>query len=84
MLPTKPCTTDTVTPEDIVAKFADAIEQFYPIEGQTSDTELTQIREVLAPLLLQIPYDQTEGTHNLIVLIWSVASYTTRYGAEFA
>ena len=34
-------------------------------------------------LLLQIPYDETEGTHNLIGLIRPVAAYTTRYGAEF-
>ena len=36
------------------------------------------------PLLLQITYVKTGGTHNLIGLIWSVAVYTTGYGAEFA
>ena len=35
------------------------------------------------PLLLQIPYDETGGTHNLISLIPPVTEYTTRYGAEF-
>ena len=38
----------------------------------------------MAPILLQIPYDETGGTHNLIGLIWLVAAYTTRYGAEFS
>ena len=66
-----------------MAKFADLIEQFDPIEGQPSDTDLTQIQKVVAPLLLQILYEKTGGTHNLIGLIRTVAAYTTRYGAEF-
>ena len=37
----------------------------------------------MAPLLLQILYDKTGGTHNLIGLIRTVASCTTRYGAAF-
>ena len=71
-------------PEEIVMKLADALEQFELIDGQPSDTYLTRIREVVAPLLLQIPYDETGGTHNLIGIIWLVAAYTTRYGAEFS
>ena len=81
--PPKPLPLDTMTPEEIVAKFADVLEQFKPIDGQLSDTDLTRIREVVAPLLLQIPYEETGGTHNLIGLIQPVAAYTTRYGAEF-
>ena len=73
-----------MTPEDIVSKFTDALEQFEPIDGQLSGTDLTWIREVLAQLLLQIRYNKTEGTHNLISLIWLVPAYTTWYGAEFA
>ena len=72
-----------MTPEEIVKKFSDALEQLEPIDGQPSDTDLTRIREVLAPLLLQIPYDKMEGTHNMIGLIRPVAAYTTRYVTEF-
>ena len=57
MILTKPCPADTMTPEDIVAKFADALKKFEPIDGQPSETYLTRIWEVLATLLLQIPYD---------------------------
>ena len=74
-------TPDTIMPEDIVMKLANVLEQFEPIDGQPSDTDLTRIREVMALLLLQIPYDKTGGTHNPIGLIWLVAAYTTRYGA---
>ena len=80
---TKPHTPDSMTPKEIVAKFVDALKQFKPIDGQPSDTNLMQIQEVVAPLLLKIPYDETGGTHNLIGLIGPVAAYTKRYGAEF-
>ena len=42
-------------PEDIVMELADALEQIDPIDSQPSYTDLTRIREVVAPLLLQIP-----------------------------
>ena len=84
LLPTKPRTLDNMTLEEIVAKFSDAINQFDLIDAQPSDTDLTQIWEVLALLLLQPPYEKMEVTHNPIDLIRLVAAYTTRYGAEFA
>ena len=46
-----------MTPKEIVAKFYDALKKFEPIDSQLSDTDLTQIREFVALLLLQIPYD---------------------------
>ena len=67
-----------------MAKFADALDKFEPIDGQPSDTDLTRIWVVLETLLLQIPYEKTEGTHILIGLIRPVAAYTMRYGAEFS
>ena len=58
-----------MTPEEIVAKFAHALDNFEPITGQPSDTDLTRLREAVAPLLLQILYDETGGKHNLISII---------------
>ena len=63
-----------MTPEEIVAKFANSLKQFDPIDRQLSETDHTQIREVVAPLLLQIPYDETGAVHNLIGLIWPEAA----------
>ena len=54
----KPRTLDTMTPKEIVEKFAYALEKFEPIEVQLSDTDLMRIQEVVAPLLLKIPYDE--------------------------
>ena len=66
-----------------MAKFADALKKFELINSQSSDTKLTRIWELLATLLLHIPYDKTEVTHIPISLIRRMTAYTTRYGAEF-
>ena len=72
-----------MTPEEIIAKFATALDNFEPIMGQLSDTDLTRLREAVALLLLQIPYDKTDGKHNLIGLIRSNLVYVTRYRKAF-
>ena len=72
-----------MTPEEIVAKFADALDNFEPIVGQPSDSDLTRLQEAVTPLLLQIPYDETGTVHKLIGLIWPEAAYVARYGYAF-
>ena len=68
-----------MTQEDIVAKFAHALNNFDSIDRQPSDTDLTRLREASAPLLLQILYDETGAVHNLICRICLEAAYTARY-----
>ena len=72
-----------MTPEEIVAKFAHSLKNFEPIVGQPSDSDLTRLREAVAPLLLQIPYDETGTVHNLVGLIWTEATYVARYSEAF-
>ena len=72
-----------MTPEEIVAKFAHSLDNFEPIDGQLSDTDLTRLRESVTPLLLQIQYDTTGAVHNLIVLICPEAAYIARYSEAF-
>ena len=72
-----------MTPEEIVTKFAHALDNFEPIMGQPSDTNMKRLREAVAPLLLQIPYDETGAVHNLIGLIWPKATYVARYSKAF-
>ena len=55
-----------MSPEEIVAKFAEALELFEPIEGQPSIWDLTKILEVLTQLLLQILFDEMEGKDNIV------------------
>ena len=72
-----------MTPEEIVAKFAHTLNNFEPITGQLSNTDLTRLQEAVTPLLLHILYDETERVHNLIGLIRPKTGYAARYGKEF-
>ena len=72
-----------MTPEEIVAKFSHALDNFEPITGEPSDTDLKRLWEAVAPLLLQIPYDKTGGKHNLVGLIRPKLAYVARYGEAF-
>ncbi len=67
-----------MTPEEITTLFA----TFQTIIGQPTDDDLTAIRDILYPLLLDIPYDEA-GTHNLIGLIEPTTTYTDTWGGAF-
>lgn len=74
-----------MTPEEITTLFATAAASFQPIAGQPTDDDLTALREVLYPLLLDIPYDEdgAHPRHNLIGLVEPTASYTATWGEAF-
>ena len=72
-----------MTPDEIVSKCSVALENFEPITDQPSESYLTRLREAIAPLLLQIPYDETGGVHNLIGIVRSKPAYLKRYGEAF-
>ena len=72
-----------MTPDDIVSKFLVALGNFEPITDQPSESDLTRLREVIAPLLLQIPYDETGGVHNLIGIVRAKPAYLNCYGEAF-
>ena len=73
----------TMTPDEIVAKFVHSLDNFEPIVGQPSDSNLTRLREAVAPILLQIPYEETGAVHNLINLICPEYAYVAHYGNAF-
>jgi len=58
-----------MTPEDILADFNQAQNQFAPIDHQLTDDDLARLEETLYPLLLAIPYDRKSGKHNISVII---------------
>ena len=72
-----------MTPDKIVSKFSGALDNFEPITDQPSDSDLTRLREAIAPLLLQIPYDETGGVHNLIGIVRAKPAYLKRYIEAF-
>lgn len=71
-----------MTPEEITALFATAAATFQSVDGQPSDDDITNLRETLYPLLLDIPYDEG-GTHNLIGILEPPTAYAARWGAVF-
>ena len=72
-----------MTPDEIVSKFSVALDNFDPITDQPSDSDLTRLQEAISPLLLQIPYDDTGGVHNLIGIVRAKPVYLKRYGEAF-
>ena len=72
-----------MTTDEIVSKFSAALDNFDPITDQPSDSDLTRLREAIAPLLLQILYDETGRTHNLIGIVRAKPAYLKRYGEAF-
>ena len=76
-------------PEEITATFAAAAATFQPINGQPSDDDLTALRDVLYPILLDIPY--TEATindphliaHNLVGLVEPTLTYEVHWHKPF-
>jgi hypothetical protein len=71
-----------MTPEEIITTFTTAAAAFQPIVGQPTDDDLTLLRDMLYPLLLQIPYDEA-GTHNLIGILEPDATYTATWHNPF-
>ena len=72
-----------MTPEDILADFSEAQNQFAPIDRQPTDDDLVRLEETLYPLLLAIPYDSEHGKHNLSGIILDDKTYKTTYGTPF-
>jgi len=78
-----------MTPEEITSLFATAAASFQPIIGQPTDDDLTALRDVIYPLLIDIPYteyainDPAATAHNLIGLIEPTATYTARWHEPF-
>ena len=58
-----------MTPEEITSLFATAANSFQPIVGQPTDDDLTALRDILYPLLMDIPYDVRIDGHNLVGLM---------------
>ena len=72
-----------MSPEQIAAKFAAATDDFEPIAGKPAVVDLTRMRKALMPLLLMIPFDETNGKHNLVGIIQTDEKYKQKYGIEF-
>ena len=71
-----------MTLEEITALFAEASPHFPPLPDKPNDNSLSDIREILKPLLLILEYD-ISGPHNLVGLIQDTGAYTACWNNAF-
>ena len=73
-----------MTPEDITTLFAEASELFAAIVGQPTEANLHELRGVIYPILLTIPFDAVNAKQNLVGIIDDPVEYAAEYGQAFA
>ena len=72
-----------MNPEDFTASLKAAREDFKKIQGNPTDEDITLLFDFLTLLLLDIPCDAANATHNLVGLITSSLAYATGYTSYF-
>jgi hypothetical protein len=71
-----------MTPEAIMLLFKEARNTFPPFEGKPTDNDLLSIREMLLPILMEIPYDQLGGVYLLTAILADPARYASDHGGS--
>ena len=66
---------DNMSLEELSTLFEAARENFEVKNVQPTDAYLVKIRAVITSILLLSPYDEDNGNHNLVGLIWSTSKY---------
>ena len=69
--------------DEIQLLFATALKTYMPVEGQTSDPDLSTLWETLTAIIPPIAYDGEKGIHNLVGLIIDEDAYRACHGANF-
>ncbi len=70
-------------PTTLALALVTATSAFLPIAGQPTEEDLVRINNALAPILLKIMYDRTNGVQNLWGLIADADRYLHHYGLAF-
>ncbi len=71
-------------PNTITLLFKEVRDAFPPFKGKPTDDNLLLIREMLLPILMDIPYNQLRGVHSLMALLTDPTWYATNHsGATF-
>jgi hypothetical protein len=68
-------------PNAITLLFKEARDAFPPFKGKPTDNDLLSIREMLLPILMEIPYDQLGGVHSLTALLMDPTRYAANHGS---
>jgi hypothetical protein len=70
-----------MTPNVITLLVKETHDAFPPFEGKPTDNNLLSIREMLLPILMEIPYNQLGGVHSLTALLTDPARYAANHGS---
>ena len=71
------------TPAEIQANFRAALEEFEINDEQPDVNYYEKMVRAMFDVLVDVPYDEVEGTHNLVGIILEDAPYTNLYGTAF-
>ena len=72
-----------MTTDDILTLIKEANDTFGDIAVKPTDNDMSYMKKTLLPILLNIPYNQVDATHNVSGIITPSAKYTTNYGISF-
>ena len=72
-----------MTPDEILNVLKEATKNFGDITAKPTGSDMSLMDKALLKILLKIPYDQVEATHNLSGIITPSSKYTTKYGMTF-
>ena len=73
-----------MSPEELSTLFEAAREYFEVKNGQPNDAYLVNIRAFFTSILLLAPYDEENGDHNPVSLIWSTSKYKATHQGNLA
>ena len=72
-----------MTLEEILIVLKEATDTFGDIDVKPTENEMSCMNRNLLPILLKIPYNQVDATHNFSGLVKPSTKYTTKYGTAF-
>ena len=64
-----------MSPEKLSTLFETARGDFEVQKGQPTDAYLVNIRAIITSILLLAPYNEENGNHDLVGLVWSTSKY---------
>ena len=73
-----------MSPEELSTLFEAAQENFEVKNGQHTNAYLVKIRVVITSILLLAPYNEENGNHTLVGLIWSTSKYMATHEGNLA
>ena len=73
-----------MSPEELSTLLEAAREDFEVKNGQPTNAYLVKIRAVITFILLMAPYDEDNGNHNLVGLVWLTSKYKATHQGNLA